>query len=187
MAGPLDETTERIASVIVKARGADGSLGALAQRESLAERSFRRAFIPLDDPRMDGSTFDRSVLLRWGSMADEGGVRNVLDPDRLETHELELQIGYVFGEKLGSLALLHTGENAAAAVRDPRRRAHNDVTAITNALACGDLVQGGMTGVEIVSIARTALAVDELAEGRVLARATFSVVLCVSNRESWSP
>lgn len=185
--GPLDAVTDRIAGVLFSARGADGSLGSLAQREAIPPRSFRRAYIPLDDPRFDGSTFDRSVLLRWGSMADEGGVRNVLDPDRLETHELELQAGYIFGEKLSGLALAHAGESAAAAVRDPRRRAHNDVTAITNALACGDLVQGGMTGVEIVSIARTALAVDELAEGRVLARATFAVVLCVSNGQAWSP
>jgi hypothetical protein len=185
--GPLDAVTDRIAAVLFSARGADGSLGSLAQREAIPARSFRRAYVPLDDPRFDGSVFDRSVLLRWGSMADEGGVRNVLDPDRIETHELELQIGYVFGEKLGSLALLLAGESATRAVSDPRRRAHNDVTAITNALACGDLVQGGLVGVEIVSIARPALAVDELAEGRVLARATFSVVLCVSNNQAWSP
>ncbi len=187
MPGPLDPVTQRIADVLFSARGADGTLGTLAQREAIPARSFRRTFIPLDDPRFDGSVFDRSVLLRWGAMGDEGGPRNVFDPDRLETHELELQFGYIFGQKLSALALTHAGETAAAAVSDARRRAHNDVAGITNALACGDLIQGGLTGVEIVSIVPASLAVDELAEGRVLARALFNVMVCVSNTAAWTP
>ena len=97
-------------------------------------------------------------------MTDEGeGVRNVLDPDRIETHSLEIQLGYLHGEALAAMALAHTGESSTAAVADARRRAHNDVTRITNALASGDLVQGGLTGVEIVLVARRSLSVDELA------------------------
>lgn len=187
MPGPLDAVTDRLAAVLFEARGADGSLGSLALRESIPARSFRRSYVPLDDPRSDGSTFDRSLCLRWGSMQSDGGARNVIDPDRIETHSLEIQAGYLFGEKLGGLALAHPGESATRAVSDPRRRAHNDATAIANALACGDLVQGGMTGVEIVMVTASGLAVDELAEGRVLARATFDVVLCISNTASWTP
>lgn len=187
MPAPLDAVTDRIAAVLFAARGADGSLGSLAQRESIPLRSFRRSLVPLDDPRVDASVFDRAACLRWTGAADEDGQRNTLDPDRLETHTLELQAGYMFGEKLASLALLLSGETAASAVSDPRRRAHNDLTAITNALATGDLVQGGLTGVEIVSIVRRSLVVDELAEGRVLARATFDVLLCVSNTTAWVP
>lgn len=187
MPGPLDAVTDRIAAVLFGARGRDGALGALALRESIPLRSFRRTFVPPDDPRADGSAFDRSVLLRWTGAEDEDGQRNTLDPDRLETHVLELQTGYISGSQLSSLALLHAGETASAAVSDARRRAHNDNTRITSALATGDLVQGGLTGVEIVSVVPRAFAVDELAEGRTLARATYAVLLCVSNSASWTP
>ncbi len=186
MAGPLDAVTDRIAAVLFGARGADGTLGTLAQREAIAARSFRRTFVPLDDPRFEGAAFDRSILLRWTAAEDEDGQRNTIDPDRLETHTLELQLGYISGSQLSKLALLRAGETADAAVADARRRAHNDITRITNALATGDLVQGGLVGVEIVSIVRRSLAVDELAEGRTLARAAFSVVLCVDNNTSWT-
>lgn len=179
MTDALAQIDDRLAAVLFDGRGADLSLGALAARESIAPRTFRRVYQPLDDPRLDGSMFDRGAWLKWTS-SDEAP-RNVLDPDRVETHALELQIGYIHGAALGSLAHVTPDETQADAVKHSRRRAHADATKIVGALACGDLFQGGMTGVEILSVTRVSLAVDELADGRVLARSTFNVLVAIEN------
>lgn len=180
MSTPLEAVDDRLAAVLFDARGADGTLGTLAQRESIAARTFRRVYQPLDDPRLDGAVYDRCAWLKW-TTSDEPDPRNVLDPDRIETHTLELQVGYLHGTALSAQAHTQTGETAADAVRHSRRRAHDDATRIVGALATPALIQGGMTGVEILSVTRTGHTVDELAEGRVLSRLTLQVLLAVSN------
>lgn len=182
MSTPLEEVDDRLAAVLFDARGADGTLGTLAQRESIAARTFRRVYQPLDDPRLDGSLYDRAVWLKWTTSEDrDPGPRNPLDPDAIETHTIELQVGYHHGGALSGLAHVQAGESAAQAVRHSRRRAHDDARAIINALSVGELVSGGLTGVEVLSVMRASHTVDELAEGRVLSRLTLQVTIVVDN------
>lgn len=76
---------------------------------------------------------------------------------------------------------LNLGVYLNVTVKHSRRRAHDDARAIINALSVGELVSGGLTGVEVLSVMRASHTVDELAEGRVLSRLTLQVTIVVDN------
>lgn len=182
MSAPLEQVDARLADILFGARGADGTLGALAQREAIPAKMFRRVYQPLDEPWVDASVFDRGVWLKWTTSEDrDPGPRNMLDPDEIETHALEIQVGYMHGVRLAKLAHVQTDESAAESVKHARRRAHDDARLIVRAMSTGELVQDGLTGVDILSVTRAGHTVDELADGRVLSRLTLQVLIASSN------
>lgn len=145
MSDPFALITERLFDVVCGGRGTDGSLGTDAQARALSANRFRASAVPLSDPGISGSSYDRAVYRRWtgfrGTGAGFGPNESQYDYREIET-TLDLCVGYLQGAPMSELLHLYSGEDADSAAIEPRQRAYLDSLLIQRALGFGALFQG---------------------------------------------
>lgn len=181
MTDVLDAVVTRFDAILAGGRGANGALGALAQARSIPADRYRKSAdnFSLKDPSYPAGMYDRAYGIEWGSLADLEEVGNVRADVILQTFDLTLTIGHLYGDAHAAFIKLVGGEVAATVARQGTSRAAGDVVRILRALRCGEL-WGNDTDPVIVDIRMAGpTIVDDLVD-RLLTVIPLKVVLNIT-------
>lgn len=168
------DTKQRLIDVI-KGRGADGSLGSLAQARACTPDRFRPTETP-DPSTLDGSAYDRAFALDIVDIRD-APQRNVHCNEVQLVATLEVRIAYASG--IAVWETVHGEFDATAqqeAAADWKTRATLDAREIARALTWYELT-GNDTVPVIESVHDPVVALTETAQGRGLLLLRFALRL----------
>lgn len=176
MAALLDGFRTRALAILCSGRGADGSLGSVAQNRAIAANRFRPSpsNAPLESIGVE--SLDRAVRLAPLSIADTPGPNNELSSAQLRVVLVALDVGYVQG---ATSAFVDTkGAEVAATVQyTARERAVSDAETIKRALTLPALYQDSNDDPVLVDIRRDgASAITDLGD-RIICRTVYAVTL----------
>lgn len=167
----LKPLRERIYAVLCEGRGADGSLGALAEARSIESGTYARSTRvqgfegarALRDPSYPLKDFDRAVAVEWDSTEDEAGAPNERDGAALRVLSLRLTVGYMLGTGQARRARVQSPETQVEAVAQADERALEDADEMRLALALSDLVGGdGLSPSIVGALTRVGPSVNRL-------------------------
>lgn len=185
-----DVLRTRIEAIVSGGRGADGSLGTLAQQRSIPADRFRKALenVDLRDPAYPSAQMDRAYRLDLLSVTDTPLANNAYSDTWLRDVSLQVIVGYVHGDGNVAWPKLLTNETAATAVRYSADRAFSDAERIRRALDCQELFSGTVSAVGLVTCTRSGASVlEQLPDGRLLAATIYSVTIQLDATQNYDP